>query len=193
MNTMELKSKKLVAALLAAGVLGGVGATAVDRLQSQAHAQAAPTVVQAAAAPAGANAAPAMGLPNFSAIAAKYGPAVVNISVSGTRKVSMNGDDDEGDDSDSAPAAAQRGAGPDAQMQEFLRQFGFPPGLLGQMPGRGRAPAQEQPMHGQGSGFIVSADGLILTNAHVVRGAQEVTVKLTDRREFKAQVLGRDG
>ena len=192
MNTMELKSKKLVAALLAAGVLGGMGATAVDRLQSQAHAQAAPAAVQVAAAPAGASVAPAMGLPNFSAIAAKYGPAVVNISVSGTRKVSMNGDDDDGDDSDSAPAAAQRGAGPDAQMQEFLRQFGFPPGLLGQMPGRGRAPAQEQPMHGQGSGFIVSADGLILTNAHVVRGAQEVTVKLTDRREFKAKVLGRD-
>ena len=45
---------------------------------------------------------------------------------------------------------------------------------------------------GQGSGFIVSADGLILTNAHVVRDASEVVVKLTDRREFKAKVLGSD-
>ena len=47
-------------------------------------------------------------------------------------------------------------------------------------------------MRGQGSGFIVSADGIILTNAHVVKDAKEVTVKLTDRREFKAKVLGAD-
>ena len=50
----------------------------------------------------------------------------------------------------------------------------------------------EQPFHGQGSGFIISSDGLILTNAHVVRDAQEVTVKLADRRELKAKVLGAD-
>ena len=190
MNTMELKSKKLVAALLAAGVLGGVGATAVGRLQTPAHAQPAPVVAAPAQAPAAQAVAPAA-LPNFSAIAAKYGPAVVNISVSGTRKVSMNGDD--GDDDAEAGPAAQRGAGPDAQMQEFLRQFGLPPGMFGPMPGQGRGgPAQERPMQGQGSGFIVSPDGLILTNAHVVRGAQEVNVKLTDRREFRAKVLGRD-
>lgn len=48
------------------------------------------------------------------------------------------------------------------------------------------------PTRGQGSGFIVSADGIILTNAHVVRDAKEVTVKLTDRREFRAKVLGAD-
>ena len=47
-------------------------------------------------------------------------------------------------------------------------------------------------MHGEGSGFIVSPDGLILTNAHVVRDAKDVTVKLTDRREFAAKVLGAD-
>lgn len=47
-------------------------------------------------------------------------------------------------------------------------------------------------MRGQGSGFIVSSDGVILTNAHVVRGAKEVTVKLNDRREFRAKVLGAD-
>ena len=50
----------------------------------------------------------------------------------------------------------------------------------------------ETPSQGMGSGFIVSADGLVLTNAHVVRGAREVTVKLTDRREFRARVLGAD-
>ena len=191
MNKMELQSKKLVAALLAAGVLGGIGATAVDRLQTPAHAQAAPTATQPAAATQGTAPSTTTALPNFSAIAAKYGPAVVNISVSGTRKVSMNGDEDEGDGDDAGPAA-QRGAAPDEQMQDFLRRFGIPPGMFGQMPGRGQGPMQEQPVRGQGSGFIVSPDGLILTNAHVVRGAQEVTVKLTDRREFKAKVLGRD-
>lgn len=53
-------------------------------------------------------------------------------------------------------------------------------------------PNGEVPMHGQGSGFIVDADGLILTNAHVVRDASTVTVKLADRREFEARVLGVD-
>jgi serine protease Do len=53
-------------------------------------------------------------------------------------------------------------------------------------------PAREVPMRGEGSGFIISNDGTILTNAHVVQDAKEVTVKLTDRREFKAKVLGAD-
>ncbi|MDB5964145.1 MAG: protease Do, partial [Polaromonas sp.] len=55
-----------------------------------------------------------------------------------------------------------------------------------------RSQQHQVPMRGQGSGFIVSADGIILTNAHVVRDAREVTVKLTDRREFRAKVLGAD-
>lgn len=55
-----------------------------------------------------------------------------------------------------------------------------------------RGPGAEQPFKGQGSGFIVSADGLILTNAHVVKDAREVTVRLADRREFAAKVLGSD-
>ncbi|MEO8719349.1 MAG: Do family serine endopeptidase [Burkholderiales bacterium] len=54
------------------------------------------------------------------------------------------------------------------------------------------APGSEVPVQGQGSGFIVSSDGIVLTNAHVVQGATEVTVKLTDRREFRAKVLGTD-
>jgi serine protease Do len=53
-------------------------------------------------------------------------------------------------------------------------------------------PGQGAPTRGEGSGFIVSADGLILTNAHVVEDAQKVTVKLTDRREFEASVIGSD-
>ncbi|MCC3262557.1 S1C family serine protease, partial [Paenibacillus polymyxa] len=65
--------------------------------------------------------------------------------------------------------------------------------FFGQIPGsRGRAPAREVPMRGEGSGFIVSSDGIILTNAHVVQDAKEVTVKMTDRREYKAKALGAD-
>ena len=66
----------------------------------------------------------------------------------------------------------------------------LPPGAF-QFGPRG-GPGADTPVRGEGSGFIVSPDGVILTNAHVVRGAKTVTVKLTDRREFKAKVLGRD-
>ncbi len=182
-ETVQWTSKKLVAALVAAGVLGGVGATMVQRvpLATPAHAQAVAPAPVALAAPSPA----AMTAPDFTAITARYGPAVVNISVSGTRKVSL----DEGDDGDNAPAAQQRS--PDAQMQDFLRRFGIPPGAFGPVPGQ-RGGGEPQLTRGQGSGFIVSPDGVILTNAHVVRGADEVSVKLTDRREFRAQVLGRD-
>lgn len=177
MNTIELKSRKLVAALLAAGVLGGVGATAVGQLHSVAQAQqgAAVTAVSATSVKSGAV---TQNLPSFAAITARNGPAVVNISTSGTQDASY----DEGDESQGMPR------GP---MGEWLRQFGFPPGVFGQMPGQGGG-VQPMPVRGQGSGFIISSDGLIMTNAHVVRGAREVMVKLTDRREFKAKVLGAD-
>ncbi len=185
--SFQLGSKKLVAALLAAGVLGGVGATAVQHLQNNAQAQE-PAAVVAAAAP-GAVAAAAVALPNFSAITAQAGPAVVNISVRGTRTV---GNDDGDDDADTAPSA-NRGQqlDPDDPMLQFFKQFGFPLPQQGQR-GFGRQMPQEVPVAGEGSGFIVSADGTILTNAHVVKGAKTVTVRLTDRREFKAKVLGSD-
>ena len=107
-------------------------------------------------------------LPGFSWIVEKYGPAVVNVSVEGKAAATA------------APMPETPGVDPNDPFYEFFKRF------QGPMP-RGR-----MPMHGQGSGFIVSADGRILTNAHVVDGAQEVTVKLTDKREFKAKVLGVD-
>ncbi len=115
------------------------------------------------------------GLPDFSALVEQVGPAVVNISV--TQKVARGGS--SGED----PFA-------DDPFYDFLRRFGIPaPGTPGGGRG-GRAPEQIQ--QGVGSGFIVSADGYVLTNAHVVDGATEVTVKLTDKRDFKAKVVGSD-
>jgi len=108
--------------------------------------------------------------PNYRAIVRQWGPAVVGVTVAGTRKVGIDVQ-----------------SGPDEGSDPFFQFFrGLPKGPF-QFPHSG-----EQPFHGQGSGFIISSDGLILTNAHVVRDAQEVTVKLADRRELKAKVLGAD-
>ena len=110
----------------------------------------------------------AVGLPDFTELYDKQGPAVVAIDV--TQKV-------------------RRSRGPelseDDPFYEFFRRFG-------QIPrGRG-APEREFDQQSVGSGFIISADGYLITNAHVVDGADEVTVKLTDKREFKAKVIGTD-
>jgi serine protease Do len=104
-------------------------------------------------------------LPNYREIVRTYGPAVVGVNVSGTRTV----------DGGESPFADD----------PFFRFFRGVPGF--RMPPQGGVP-----FRGQGSGFIVSADGLILTNAHVVRDAKQVLVKLSDRREFNAKVLGSD-
>jgi serine protease Do len=168
--------KQLVLALAAASVLGAGGATAV-LYNKNAIAAAPQTVAMSQAMPAVTNVAapaPAMALPDFSAIAAHNGPAVVNISVTGTVKAGYDGNE---------MARSQRGGDQfgDDPFFEFFRRFQGP-----QMRQR------EVPTHGIGSGFIISPDGVILTNAHVVRDAREVTVKLTDRREFRAKVLGSD-
>ena len=88
-----------------------------------------------------------------------------------------------------APGQGGRG-GPDADdpLNDFFRRFGIP----NQGGGGGGQPRNAPPAHGTGSGFIVSPDGYILTNAHVVASAETVTVKLTDRREFQAKVVGQD-
>jgi serine protease Do len=81
---------------------------------------------------------------------------------------------------------------PDQQSQDLFRHFfpGMP--MPGPGQGQGRMPGREAPSRAEGSGFIVSADGYILTNAHVVDGADEVTVKLTDKRTYIAKVIGSD-
>ncbi|MBS0607887.1 MAG: DegQ family serine endoprotease [Comamonadaceae bacterium] len=175
MNTLLTSPRRLILALVAAGALGATGAGLITA--HEARAQAAPPVV-AAVAPATTT----VTLPDFSAITARYGPAVVNISVSGMRKVS-------GDDGDNSPTARQRGPqgmDPNDPMFEFFRRFGIP------MPGMGGQSQRNVPVRGEGSGFIIDPNGIVLTNAHVVKGATDVTVKLTDRREFRAKVLGAD-
>jgi len=111
-------------------------------------------------------------LPDFTRIVEENGPAVVNVSVSRSTRAAVQGP---------GPGNPQ-----DDPLQEFLRRFG-------QQGPQGQGPqAEPEIQRGLGSGFIISADGIILTNAHVVAEATEITVKLTDRREFDARVVGAD-
>ncbi|TAK39463.1 MAG: DegQ family serine endoprotease [Lysobacteraceae bacterium] len=112
------------------------------------------------------------GLPDFTALVSQVGPAVVNIDAT----------------TEARPARA--GAYPDEdQIPEIFRRFFGPGGMPFPMPDgpRGRGPGVSQ-----GSGFIISGDGYVLTNHHVIDGADEVTVKLSDSREFNAKVVGSD-
>ncbi|MCO5106245.1 MAG: DegQ family serine endoprotease [Burkholderiaceae bacterium] len=161
MSMRSMTPTRIVAALVAAGVIGGAGATFAYGTIARAAAP-----VPTAVAPAFA-AAPAVATTDFSQIVQRYGPAVVNISVSGMKKVVEEG----------IP-----GLDPNDPFYEFFKRF--------QGPNAGGP--REMPVRGEGSGFIVDPDGIVLTNAHVVRDAKDVTVKLTDRREFHAKVLGTD-
>ena len=114
-------------------------------------------------------------LPDFTELVEKVGPSVVNI-----RTLERPG-----------RANAPGGSGIDPSMEEFFRRFGIPlPGGRGAP--RGGGGDEEPQQRGVGSGFILSADGLVMTNAHVVDGADELLVTLTDKREFKAKVIGLD-
>ncbi|WP_226935989.1 Do family serine endopeptidase [Janthinobacterium sp. GW458P] len=123
---------------------------------------------------------PAVKLPDFSDLVDAVGPAVVNIRT--TERLRMNGPGMGGQD--------------EQEMQEFLRRFfgGAMPAPRQQAPrgGRRAVPQEQEVQRGVGSGFIISADGYVLSNAHVVDGADEVYVTLTDKREFKAKVIGAD-
>jgi serine protease Do len=116
-------------------------------------------------------------LPDFTDLVDQVGPSVVNIRT--LEKVSAR----TGEDS-----------GVDEEMLEFFRRFGLPvpPNVPRQNPRPGARPQPEEQPRGVGSGFILSADGYIMTNAHVVDGADEVLVTLPDKREFKAKIVGAD-
>ena len=108
-------------------------------------------------------------LPDFVQLVEKYGKGVVNISTVREARVVEGADP----------------FGFDERHAEIFRRFGFPFPF-------GGGPRQEPERRGTGSGFIISADGLILTNHHVVEGADEIKVRLTDNREFTGKVLGSD-
>ena len=116
-------------------------------------------------------------LPDFTELAEKQSPVVVNISSIQKNRANQ----------------MMQGSPEDEQMQEFFKRFGIPvpPGMPPQN-GRGQQATPEKQVYATGSGFIVSGDGYILTNAHVVKDADEVMVKLNDKREFKAKVIGID-
>jgi serine protease Do len=101
-------------------------------------------------------------LPDFSTLVDRYGPAVVNVTV----------------------VEKPQSGSPNDPFNELFRRFGIQPPEHPQ--------GRSQPVRGAGSGFILSADGYILTNTHVVSNAEEVTVRLTDRREYIAKVIGAD-
>jgi len=140
-----------------------------------------PVVFGMAPAQAAAATGAVVGLPNFADLVDQVGPAVVNIRTLERPK--------------SGRVGAQGQIG-DEEMQDFLRRFfggSLPqPGGKAVPRGRRQAPSEEPVPRGVGSGFILSADGYVMTNAHVIDGADEVLVTLTDKREFKAKVLGAD-
>ena len=166
-----MKAKLAFAGLGAAALIaGGYWAGAANFPSSHAGAATpAAQVAQAQAAPQVAGPAAVQTLPDFTTIVEGNKAAVVNIT--STMKAKASGDEDE-----------SAGMDEDDPFYEFFRHF------------QGRIPRQQQPQirQGMGSGFIVEPGGVILTNAHVVEGADEVHVRLSDRREFKGKVLGVD-
>lgn len=166
----SMKMKAVYAAILAVGITAGAGTvmwkeSAAPQMLPAAHAQA-----QVASPPV------VSGLPDFTQLVELVGPAVVNIRTS-------------------EAVSNKRGAAGamDEEMLEFFRRFGLP---VPNVPRQGRpAPDDEDTENrpsGVGSGFILSADGYVMTNAHVVDGASEVIVTLADKREFKAKIIGAD-
>jgi serine protease Do len=163
-----MKANGFKRSVIALAVLGafGVGAVTAERAGTFKQASAANAPATIAVAPATTTA-----LPDFADLVAQQGPAVVQISVTkDAHKVVARGfhgmpNDDDDNDNDMLPP--------------WFRNIPMP-----------KVP--EVPSRGMGSGFIVGADGIVLTNAHVVDGADEVMVRLTDRREFRAKVLGTD-
>jgi serine protease Do len=162
---MQLRNSTLAwsaVGLLAVGTATGLSAHGVLNAASPATTSVSSDLSQSAPS----QPIPLMTAPNYRAIVSRNQAAVVGITT-------------EGPIPTAAPQEFNFGGqnGDDNPFSQFFR---------------GQVPRQHGVQHAQGSGFLISADGLVLTNAHVVDGAKEVTVKLSDHREYKAKVLGAD-
>ncbi len=163
---MQIRTRTLAwsaAGLLAVGAATGLSAETLLHAPPSAAGDPAPGPASAA------QSIPMITAPNYRAIVARNQAAVVGITTAGAMNTGLS----EGF------GGAPPGEGDENPLAQFFRGLPIP---------RRRGGV----MHAQGSGFLISADGLVLTNAHVVDGAKEVTVKLSDHREFKAKVLGAD-
>jgi serine protease Do len=168
-----MRGRMLVVCLLASALLAGgcskksENAQSAPEPQANAASAASQPAAQPAAQPVSPSAGPTQTLPDFSAVVDANKATVVNITSTKTAaaragRLSPFGSGDQDDN----------------PFSDFFRRF--------------EVPQPQTPVRGMGSGFVVRSDGVILTNAHVVEGADEVRVKLTDRREFKGKVLGID-
>jgi serine protease Do len=167
---MIFTRSKFLMSLLVAGLLSAGLALTLTHSKPTA-AQSSPVIVK--------------GLPDFTELVDLVGPSVVNIRT--TEKVPVRGGGQGGNPF----------GGMDNDMLEFFRRFGIPVPNAPNNP-RGtpnpapQAPQEIERQRGVGSGFILSTDGFIMTNAHVIDGATDVLVTLTDKREFKAKIVGAD-
>jgi serine protease Do len=163
---------------------------------------------------------PMLLLPDFASLVDRVGPAVVNIRTTqrvplmaagrrsrrggsaddSARSGAPDGSDNSGGDAGSARGGDGASSNPSDDMSQFFKRFfgiPLPPGMFdkGRSPGGSApdsAPAEVERDNGVGSGFILSADGFVMTNAHVVQGADAIYVTLTDRRQYKARLIGVD-
>jgi serine protease Do len=162
---MQLRNSTLAwsaVGLLALGAATGLSAHGALKVASPATSPVSSDSNQ----PASSQPIPMMTAPNYRAIVSRNQAAVVGITTAGPMTTA-------------GPQEFNFG-GPNGDDNPFSQFF------------RGQMPRPHGVQHAQGSGFLISADGLVLTNAHVVDGAKEVTVKLSDHREYKAKVLGAD-